>query len=194
MVTSIHINSIINKMQKETNNSDAQDANEVIDLEIYAKSDKKPPVGKKYKVKIDDEYFIFDHHIVTGKEILEKAGKTPVECHTLYKKLKHCDFEKIDMKEKIDLAEHGIEHFVIKPPEVFYYTVDKEPETTDQKELTPNEILELAGITPVGDYYLVQINQDGTQTSYIDKPEEPIKMRCPAMKFVSAFRGKTDVS
>lgn len=181
-------------MKKETENTSPEGANEVIDLEAYAKADKKPPVGKKYKVKIDNEFFIFDHHIVTGKEILEKAGKIPVECHTLYKKLKHCDFEKVDPKEKIDLAEHGVEHFVVKQPEVFNYTVDGEPETTDQKELTPNEILELAGITPVIDYYLVQINSDGTQTSYIDKPTEPIKMKCPAMKFVSAFRGKTDVS
>lgn len=181
-------------MQEKENNTNAQGANEVIDLEAYSKADKKPPLGKKYKVKIDDEYYIFDHHIVTGKEILEKAGKVPVECHSLYKKLKHCDFEKVDLKEKIDLAEHGIEHFVVKPPLVFHYTVDAEPETTEEKELTPNQILELAGITPINDYYLVQINSDGSQISYVDKPNEPIKMKCPAMKFISAYRGKVEVS
>lgn len=180
--------------KKVTENTDAQGANELIDLEAYAKADKKPPVGKKYKVKIDNESYIFDHHIVTGKEILEKAGKIPVECHTLYKKLKHCDFEKIDLHEKIDLTEQGVEHFVVKPPLVFHYTVDGEQETTDEQELTPNQILELAGITPVSDYYLVQTNSDGSQISYLDKPNEPIKMKCLALKFVSAYRGKVEVS
>lgn len=181
-------------MKKEEQNQDAQDAGEVIDLEVYTKSDKKPPVGKRYKVKVDNEYFVFDHQFVTGKEILEKVCKTPIECHNLYQKLKHCDFEKIDLNEKVDLAKSGIEHFVVKPPEVFNYAVDDEPETTDQKELTPNQILELAGITPVSDYYLVQINHDGSQTSYKDTPTTPIKMKCPAMKFVSVFRGETPVS
>lgn len=166
---------------------------EVIDLEAYSKEDKKPPLGKKYKVKIDNEYFIFDHHIVTGREILEKAKMIPVECHTLYQKLKHCDFKKIDPHEKVDLAEPGIEHFVVKPPEVFHYTVDGEPEMTDQKILNANQILELAGLKPE-DYYLVLIHPDGSQESFKDKPNEPIKMKCPAMKFISVFRGPTPVS
>lgn len=181
-------------MKKEEQNQEGQSADEVIDLEAYTKSDKKPPVGKKYKVKIDNEYFVFDHHIVTGREILEKSGKIPVECHSLYQKLKGCDFEKIDLNEKVDLAKPGIEHFVVKPPEVFYYKVDDEPETTDQKVLTPNQILELAGIKPVSDYYLVQKNPDGTEISYKGKPNEPIKMLCPAMKFVSIYNGETPVS
>ncbi len=181
-------------MTKELQNQDALGANEIIDLEDYTKSDKNPPVGKRYKVKVNDEYFVFDHQFVTGKEILEKSNKIPVECHTLYQKLKHCDFEKIDLNEKVDLAKPGIEHFVTKAPELFHYTVDDEPETTDQNELTPNQILELAGITPTTDYYLVQINHDGGQTTYKDTPTIPIKMKCPAMKFISVFRGETPVS
>jgi hypothetical protein len=181
-------------MEKERIDSDAQGAKEIIDVAAYTINGQKPPAGQKYKVKIDDESFVFDHQLVTGKEILEKAGKTPVVCFTLYQKLKHSDFEKIDLIETIDLAKPGIEHFTVKPPEVFYYTVDEEPETTDQKELTPNQILELAGIKPVSDYYLVQINPDGTQTPYKDTPTNPITMRCPAMKFVSIFRGETPVS
>ena len=181
-------------MKEKEKNQDVHGTEEVIDLEAYTKSDKKPPVGKSYKVKVDNEYFVFDHQFVTGKEILEKVSKIPVECHTLYQKLKHCDFEKIDLNEKVDLTTPGIEHFVIKPPEVFHYTVDGEPETTDQKELSPNEILELAGITPVNDYYLVQKNPDGSEVSYKGKPNESIKMLCPAMKFVSIFNGETPVS
>lgn len=150
---------------------------------------------KKYKVKIDDKLYVFNKKIVTGKEILEKAGMTLVECFTLYQKFKHHDFEKIGLTEKVDLSKPGIERFAVKPPEIFNYFVDDEPETIDKEELTPNQILELAGITPVCDYYLVQIMPDGTQVSYKDAPDIPIKMEChPAMKFVSVFRGETPVS
>lgn len=188
-------NQILYTMTKETEKLGGQEPHdEIIDVEAFTKDGKKPPVGKKYKVKIGGHYFIFAHHIVTGRELLEKAGITPIECFWLYQKLKDCDFEKIDLTEKVDLANGGIEHFVVKPTEVFNYFVDNEPETTDQKELTPNEMLEAAGLTPVSDYYLVRINADGSQTALKDSPNTPLKMVCPAVKFISAFRGETNVS
>lgn len=174
---------------------DKQDPNdEIVDLELYSKEGKKPPAKKKYKVKIEKEYYIFEEEIVTGREIMERAAITPIECFWLYQKLKDCDFEKIDPSEKIDLTKKGIEHFVLKPTEIFNYFVDAEPETTDQKELTANQILEAAGITPIKDYYLVRINPDGSQNSFKDTSDVLIKMVCPAVKFVSAFRGETPVS
>jgi Multiubiquitin len=182
-------------MEKETEKLEGHETlDEIIDVEAYTKEGKKPPIGKKYKVKIDNHLYIFDHFIVTGRELLEKAGITPLECFWLYQKLKDCDFEKIDLTEKVDLAKGGTEHFVVKPTEVFNYFVDNEPETTDQKELTPNQILEAAGLTPVSDYYLVRINSDGSQTPLKDSPNTPLKMVCPAVKFISAFRGETTVS
>jgi hypothetical protein len=167
---------------------------EIIDIETLTREGRIPSEGKWYRVKIDAEYHIFLKQYVTGKEILEKAGFIPCECFWLYQKLKNCDFEKIDLAEEIDLAKPGIEHFVIKTAETFHYFVDKEPETTDQKELTPNQILEAAGITPVKDYYLVRIDADGTQKSFADSPDTPIKMVCPAVSFVSIFKGETPVS
>lgn len=167
---------------------------EIIDLEAYAKADKKPPIGKRYKVKIGNDYFVFDHHLVIGKELLTKAGKTPIDCYSLYQKLKGCDFEKISPSETIDLSRSGIEHFVVKDPEVFHYKVDGEPETTGEKFLTPVQILEAAGVVPVEDYYLVLVNADGSQVSYRDKPTEPIKMRCPGLNFISVYKSATPVA
>jgi hypothetical protein len=172
---------------------DAPGADEVVDVEAYTKADKKPPIGKKYRVKIGDEPFVFDHHLVTGKELLEKAGKTPVECYSLYLKLKGCDFEKVTLSETVDLSKPGIEQFVVKPPEVFHYLVDDEPETTDEKFLTANQILENAGLKLL-DYYLVQVFADGSQKSYKDIPNQRIEMKCPGEKFISVFRGETPVS
>lgn len=168
---------------------------DIIDVEQYAKEGKRPPEGKRYKVRIDDDYYIFDHQVVTGKEILEKAKISPAECFWLYQKLKGCDFERISPEEKVDLAKDpGIEHFVVKPTEMFHYFVDKEPETTDLKEMTPNQILEAARILPVKDYYLIRTNADGSQDSFKDSPEKPIRMVCPAVRFTSVFRGETPVS
>lgn len=179
---------------KEEMKHDTESVEDVVDLEAYSKSGKTPPRGKKYKIKVENEYFIFDRGVVTGKEILEKADKIPVECHTLYIKLKNCDFEKINLDEEVDLVKPGIEKFTVKPPEIFNYTVDSEPETTDKTELTPNQILELAGLVPASDFYLVQIGHEGIQISYKDIPTLPVKMKCPAMKFISVFRGETPVS
>lgn len=193
--TYIWYNQILYNMAKETEILEGYDPHDdIIDVEAFTTEGKKPPIGKKYKVKIGSHYFIFDYNVVTGKELLEKASITPIECFWLYQKLTGCDFEKIDPTEKVDLAKGGVEHFVVKPTEVFNYFVDSEPETTDQQELTPNQMLEAAGLTPVADYYLVRINPDGSQTSLKDSPSTPFKMVCPAVKFISAFRGETNVS
>jgi len=173
---------------------DALGADEVVDVAAYTKADKKPPVGKKYKVLVGENLLVFDHHLVTGRELLERAGETPVECHSLYQKLKGCDFEKIGLDEEVDLTKPGIEHFVVKPPEVFHYTVDGEPETTDQNNLTPVHILEAAGVDPVSDYYLVLVNPDGSQVSFKDRPNEPIEMKCPGLKFISVYKSATEVA
>ena len=166
---------------------------ELIDLDQYSKSDKRPPAGKRYQVKVDDQTIVFNNEKVNGREILDAACKTPVECFTLYQKLKGCDFEKIDLNEVIDLTKPGIEHFVTKPPEVFYYDFDDEPETTDLKEMSPNQILEAGGIDPKT-HYLVRVNADGSQTSFKEQGDLPIKMKCPRVKFISVLNGPTPVS
>jgi|CXWL01.1.fsa_nt_gi hypothetical protein len=146
-----------------------------------------------YKVKVDNIEIEFTRSTVLGEEILKKAGRIPVECFSLYEKLKGCDFEKISLHEKVDLSRPGIEHFVTKPPEVFHYTVDGEPETTDESQLTANQILKAAGYN-TNEYYLVQINDDGTQISYENEPEKFIKMKCPGLKFIALYRSSTPVS
>ena len=147
-----------------------------------------------YNVLVDDKEFQFETPIVSGRDILIKAGNNPPDCFSLYQKLKGGDFEKISLHETVDLSKDGKEKFVVKPPEVFNYQVDEEPETTDESELSANQILALAGITPVTDYYLVEYDSHGHETSHKDHPDAPIKMKCPGSKFVSVFRGETPVS
>lgn len=157
-------------------------------------SEDKSSKLQSYKIKVDHDVLVFNKPTVRGQDILIKAGKTPPECHTLYQKLKGCDFERVSLNEEVDLSNPGIEKFTVKPPEVFHYFLDDEPETTDESSLSANQILELGGIKPVEDYYLVEIDKDGNEINHKDTPDAPIKMKCPGSKFVSIFRGETPVS
>lgn len=136
-------------------------------------------------VIVDGQKVEFNEPKVTGNQILVKACKTPVECYTLYIKKPGCDFEKVSLDEVVDISDGKVEHFVTKEPEVFNYTLDGEPEMTDQKTLTAVEILRLAGIDPQNKY-LVLIHTDGTKENFAFNPDEPIKMVCPKMTFVTS--------
>lgn len=163
-------------------------------MQNLQKSGEKTSKTKSYKILIDGDKFEFNKSVVTGAEILVKAGMTTPECHSLYQKLKGCEFEKISIDELVDLSNPGIEKFVVKPPEVFYYTLDEEPETTDNEFLSANQILTNGGINPAADYYLIEIDSMGHEISHKEKPDEPIKMKCPGSKFLSVFIGETPVS
>jgi hypothetical protein len=141
--------------------------------------------GKTYEIQVNDDVYHFSEPKVTGRQILEKAKLVPVECQSLYWKLKGCDFEKINLDETVDLSDPGIEHFITKEPEVFHYTVDGEPETTDQKSLTPVETLKLAGMDP-HERYLIQALKDGKQIEYAFRLDEAITLKCPGLTFITA--------
>lgn len=170
-----------------------KDIPEVIDLNDYSKTDRKPPVGKHYQVLVDQELVIFEKEKVSGREILKKADRNPPECFSLYLKRKGCEPDLISLDELVDLTSSGVEIFFTKPPEIFFYDLDGEPETTDLKEMSPNQILVAGGVDP-NTHYLVQINGDGSQTSYKDKGDQPIKMKCPRVKYISVLNGPTPVS
>jgi hypothetical protein len=181
-------------MKDELQSQDPALEIEIIDIEVFTQEGRIPPHGKHYNVKIGPHYFVFHRQWVTGKEILEKAGYTSLECHWLFQLIRGYELERVGLDQQVDLAKPGIEHFLVTETEVFYYTVDDEPETTEQRELTPGQILLEAGIKSVSDYYLVKVNADGSQESYKDRMDKPIKMVCPAVKFVSVFKGETPVS
>lgn len=139
---------------------------------------------KIYVALVNETELAFHHPEVTGTELLKAAGFEHLQCHTLYQKLKGCDFDKVALDDVINLADEGIERFVTKGPDVFNYGVNGEPETTDKKELTPYQIMQLKGVHP-HNHYLVQLLPDGKRIVYAYCPDEPIKMDCRGMKFLT---------
>jgi hypothetical protein len=73
----------------------------------------------------------------------------------------------------------------------FSYTVDGEPEQTDQHELTPDQILTSAGLD-TSTHYLVEI-KGAVKESFEGKGGIELHMH-DHMVFVSVFTGPTPVS
>ena len=88
---------------------------EIIDLEIYAKEGKTPPPGKKYQFRVDNSKFVTDKEALTGREILEIAGKFPVDRFQLNQKLKGGHVKKIEYNELVSFLTPGIERFMTVP-------------------------------------------------------------------------------
>jgi len=83
---------------------------EIIDLEEWAKEDKKPKRAKKYVIRIDKTKYTVDVHEMTGTQILAQAGKTPKE-YQLSQKFRGGRVEVIKPEEVVEFYKHQIERF-----------------------------------------------------------------------------------
>ena len=88
---------------------------EYIDIEEYAKTGKTPPKGKKYLIKVDKALYKIKVETLTGREILNLAGKTPVERFQLNQKQRGGVVKKIGYSETVDFTTPGIERFMTIP-------------------------------------------------------------------------------
>ena len=99
-----------------TENPNKQETpDEYIDIEEYTKAGKELPKGKKYLIKIDKALYKVEEECLKGREILEIAGKKPVERFQLNMKLKGGEVRKINYDEKVCFSDSGIERFMTIP-------------------------------------------------------------------------------
>jgi hypothetical protein len=71
----------------------------------------------------------------------------------------------------------------------FHYTVDDEPQTTDQHELKANQLLPLAGLDAAVHYLIELLGSTQKQL----QGDEPVHMHEDA-RFISVFTGPVPVS
>ncbi len=83
---------------------------EIIDLEEWAKADKKPRRAKGYRIRIDKEYKVVEVHSMTGREILALVGKTP-ETYLLSQKFRGGRVEPVKADQVVEFHHHQIERF-----------------------------------------------------------------------------------
>lgn len=91
---------------------------QIIDLEWCSKHGHTPPKGRKYRIKIDREKYVVESECLTGKELLELAGKSPYERFQLNEKVKvkgKVKIVKIDYEESVCFSKPGIEKFMTLP-------------------------------------------------------------------------------
>ncbi len=98
-------------MSKENN----KEIEEFIDIEEYAKANKRPPKDKNYLIRVDRINYRIYKQIITGREILTVAGKIPFRKYQLNQKIQGGVVRKIEYDEEVDLSTPGIERFMTIP-------------------------------------------------------------------------------
>jgi hypothetical protein len=83
----------------------------VIDLAEYAKEQKKPPKGAKYKFQVKNKVYEVNVEEMTGREICELAGLIPPENYKLDMKLHGGIYEEIKPDQIVSFLKPGIEKF-----------------------------------------------------------------------------------
>ncbi len=103
--------------EQQSNAGDAGLVDEV-DLEQLAKAGAKPPKAKRYRIRIDDQFYVVHQSSMTGTELLNLAGKTPPENFILTQKLRGGVIKTIGLSEVVDFTTPGIERFNTLPRQV----------------------------------------------------------------------------
>jgi hypothetical protein len=88
---------------------------EVIDVEEFSKANKEVPKGKRYQIRIDREKFTVNVECMIGREILQLAGKAPIEKYQLNQRLRGGEVKKVGYDEKVCFTTPGIERFMTLP-------------------------------------------------------------------------------
>jgi hypothetical protein len=91
------------------------DDQDVIDVEEYSKKNKEVPKGKKYRIKIDKDFYVVNVSEMSGRELLTLVGKVPVEKYRLYQKLHHGQSVEIGYDMVVCFTTPGIERFMTIP-------------------------------------------------------------------------------
>jgi hypothetical protein len=98
-------------MNPDKNKHDA----DVIDIEQYSKEGKTVPPGKKYQILVDRDKITVEKECMTGREILTKAGKVPVERFQLNQRFKGGKVVKVGYEQTVCFTEPDIEKFMTIP-------------------------------------------------------------------------------
>lgn len=89
-----------------------------VDLEQLAKAGSIPPRAKRYRIRVDDQYFVVNQPGMSGREILVLAGKTPPESFILTQKIRGGTLHTVALDERVDFTKPGIERFNTLPRQV----------------------------------------------------------------------------
>lgn len=85
-----------------------------LEIEVYGKDNRKPPLARRYVIRINKTKYTVEQQILSGTELLTLAGKNPNQ-NKLYQKLHGGQLKEIAPHDKVDLSTPGIERFQTVP-------------------------------------------------------------------------------
>src|ERR1700744_468158 len=88
---------------------------ELVDLKECASKGHKPPKAKHYRIRIDGTKYVVDVPSMTGRELLQLAGKTPPEKFMIVEKVRGEKPRRIGLDERVDFTKPGVEKFLTQP-------------------------------------------------------------------------------
>ena len=92
-----------------------EDIHEEVEIEVYGKQNVRPPKAKRYVIRIDKVKYTVHVPSMTGRQLLELAGKTPPEKYSISEKLHGGHVKTIGLDEEVDFTRHGVERFMTLP-------------------------------------------------------------------------------
>ena len=86
-----------------------------VDVEATAVEARRRPRARRYRIRIDRERFVVEVPEMTGRRILELAGRTPPEQWLLSQKLHGGQVVTIGLDHVVDFRAPGVERFMTLP-------------------------------------------------------------------------------
>lgn len=83
---------------------------EVIDLEIYVREQRRVPLARAYRIRVDKQHFVVETPTLLAKDILVLAGKAPVDKYVL-RQIVHGHPVKLELGDRVDFRTPGVEKF-----------------------------------------------------------------------------------
>jgi hypothetical protein len=102
-------------MNSNTARAMTPDNNDIIDVEEYGKAGRTPPGGARYRIRIDKQKYDVEVSGMTGRELLDLAGKRPAERYRIDQKLRGGQTRSVGLDERADFTTPGLERFMTLP-------------------------------------------------------------------------------
>ena len=92
-----------------------EEIHDEVEIEVYGKQNVRSPKAKKYVIRIDKTKYTVHVHEMTGRQLLELAGKVPPERFTISMKLHGGHAEPIGLDQEVEFSAHCVERFMTLP-------------------------------------------------------------------------------
>ena len=108
-----------------------------------------PEPHRAFRVRVDDQLVEIPYPIITGRQILDLAGKRPASEFVVLLYLPDGLLEEIRLEESTDLRERGAERFVtFQSDRIFRFTLDEREFVWGAPLISGAKLKELAGVDP----------------------------------------------